>query len=347
VKDVKKILLIKFRHHGDVLLSTPLIAACRQQFPKAKIDFLIYEESAPLLKYHPDISQLLFVQRSWRKLKLITRLKNEWDLIQKMRSNEYDLVLNLTEGDRGAIYTFLTQATYRVGVDPKGKGLFFKKYFFTHLVNFDGLMKHTVEMQLDFLRVLNIQPSYASRELKLIYQNTDIKKVEKFYREKTVVIHPVSRWMFKAIPQTTVTYLIEELIKTGVHVILTGSSDPIELQFNSQIAQAFDASFLTDLSGKLSLLELAALIDISDMVISCDSLPMHMAACYKKPLVAVFGPTSSIRWAPWRNPNAKVVEMGLSCQPCYQAGCQNKHQSDCLIFLPKEKILNEVKQFIS
>ena len=76
-------------------------------------------------------------------------------------------------------------------------------------------------------------------------------------------------------------------------------------------------------------------------------MPLHLASVYKKPLLAFFGPTSPVKWAPWRNPKAVVVQQGLPCQPCYQAGCQNKYISDCLVQLDfKENIIN-IQKFLS
>ncbi len=339
IQRINKILLIKLRHHGDVLLTTPLFEALTHFYPDIKIDFLIYEECYPIIKNHPLLNQAFFVNRKWRKANFFKRCLYELKLIQKIRREKYDAVFNLTEGDRGAIYAFLSQAKIRVGVDPLGQGLVGKAKFYTHLVRPQGLMKHTVEMQLDFLRKLNLSPPYEKREVKLIYGPSDLQKAKNFIRKKTVLIHPVSRWMFKALPIETLKKVMIELIHRNYSLILTGSSDQQEIEYNHQLIQGFDSSQILNLTGQLSILELAALIDQSDVIIAVDSFPMHIAAAYKKPLIALFGPTSPIRWAPWRNPYAKIVVKGLPCQPCYRAGCEDSKISDCLITLRSEEIL--------
>lgn len=340
MKEVNKILLIKLRHHGDVLLVTPLIEACRFFFPLAKIDVLVYEECLTLLKYHKQVNELLSVNRAWKKENFFKRMKAEISLLKKIRQNSYDLIFNLTEGDRGALYTAFSKAACKVGIDPENKGLLGKKFLFTHLVNPNVGFKHAVEMNLDFLRKINLFPPQDKREASLIYTSQDHEHIKQYYKEKTVLIHPVSRWMFKAVLPKTIKEVLVRLLQEGYKVIITGSNDPEEIKYNQEVLKGIDSSFVTDLSGKLTILELAALIDLCDAIITVDSLPMHIAAIYKKPQVAIFGPTSWVKWAPWRNPYAKIVTLGLPCQPCYKAGCQNSKKSDCLVTLPAKAILD-------
>jgi heptosyltransferase-3 len=99
-----------------------------------------------------------------------------------------------------------------------------------------------------------------------------------------------------------------------------------------------------NLSGKLSLKELAALIDLSELLICVDSLPFHMASALKKRVVALFGPTSDVTWGPWRNPRAQIVAQPFSCRPCYQDGCGGSKVSDCLATLSVETVLKTLDQ---
>ena len=341
---IKKILLMKLRHHGDVLLTAPLVASIHYFFPKAKIDLLIYEESKPLFSYHPLINQIHVVSRKWRKQGIFFRFKKELELIKNIRSCGYDTVFNLTEGDRGALYALLSRAKVRLGEDPKGKGLMGKKYCYTHMVNHHGVMKHTVEMQIDFLRHLKFFPPVKVRSLQIFYHVDDKKKTADIFKKKTILLHPVSRWMFKACPVSTMKVVLKNLLESGYQVVLTGSSDLEEVTYNQELAQDVTHEGFYNLTGKLTLHELAAAIDQSQAVITVDSLPMHMAAALKKPLVAIFGPTSSLRWGPWQNPQAIIVSKHLPCQPCYKAGCHNLGISDCLDSLEPFEIIEAFKK---
>ena len=121
LKNVRKILIIKLRQLGDVLLTTPTFTALKNRLPDAQIDAYVYSESIPLLEGHPAITSFLSYDRNWKKRSLPFRLYQEWKLLSEIRRRRYDLVIQLTEGDRGAIAAKYSGAKIRVGFDPKGK----------------------------------------------------------------------------------------------------------------------------------------------------------------------------------------------------------------------------------
>ncbi|CCP05172.1 heptosyltransferase III [Erwinia amylovora MR1] len=63
----ERILVIKFRHHGDMLLTTPVIRSLKAAWPEAKIDVLLYEETRAMLACHPDIHRIYAIDRTWKK----------------------------------------------------------------------------------------------------------------------------------------------------------------------------------------------------------------------------------------------------------------------------------------
>ena len=346
-QSIKKILVIKLRHHGDVLLTSPFFSALKHFFPEAEIAVVLYEETLPVLKYHPAISEFHLVDRKWKKLSLMGRFKKEFELIKRLKTRSYDLAFNLTEGDRGALYAFLSGAKKRVGLDVKN-GFWGKSKLYTMLVKQSPTMKHTVEMNLDFLRSIGFYPPFHIRELVLNYHENDLLKVKELTKRFNhyIVVHPVSRWMFKALPVETMKEIVRECLKRGENLVLTGSLSEDEMAYNRLLKEGLEESCLLDLSGKLSILELAALMGRAKGVVTVDSLPMHMAAALKTPLVAAFGPTSEIRWAPWRHPQSKVVTQNLPCRPCYRPGCQDSHRSDCLETMPVQKMLDAISEVI-
>ena len=106
------------------------------------------------------------------------------------------------------------------------------------------------------------------------------------------------------------------------------------------------APHVTDFSGKTSLKELGAMIEMSRALISVDSVPIHLASALEKPTVALFGPTSEETWGPWRNPSSRVVVQDLSCRPCYRPGCGGSGKSDCLETLGAEQIIKALEDLI-
>jgi heptosyltransferase-3 len=105
-----RILVIKLRHHGDMLLITPVIQTLRQRYPDAKIDVLLYEETRDMLAANTDIHHIYGIDRKWKKQGQRHLIAMEWGLLRTLRKQHYDLVLNLADQWRSAIVTRFTGA---------------------------------------------------------------------------------------------------------------------------------------------------------------------------------------------------------------------------------------------
>ena len=99
-----KVLIIKYRNIGDVLLSTPLINNLKHHYPDSVIDFALNKGCEDMVLNNPNINKVIIYDRSRiKRLGVFSRLKEEVGLINKVYQQKYDIVINLTEGDRGAI----------------------------------------------------------------------------------------------------------------------------------------------------------------------------------------------------------------------------------------------------
>ncbi len=335
---VKKVLVVKLRQLGDVLLTGPVFSCLRRALPEAKIDAYVYEEAIPMLEGHPGVDGFLGYDRKWKKLGFWGRLGKERELLGRIRNGGYDLVINLTEGDRGGMAAWLSGARVRAGFDPKGK---WQKRILTHTAKHCPTLRHTVEKNLDVLRRIGIFPGTEERDLFLaVPEEAALSMKERVGVEKFVLIHPTSRWRFKCWPVEKMRELAEKLIAKGKKVVFTSGPDPDERAMVEEIAQGLNA---LNLAGTISLKELAALIRACEFLVCVDSVPFHMASAFKKSVVAVWGPTSEVAWGPWRNPNVRIVAQNYSCRPCYQDGCGGSKLSDCLYTLPVEKVWKAIE----
>ncbi len=347
--EIRKILVARLRHHGDLLLTTPVFSALKKAYPKAQIDAYIYSETFPILEGNPYVDDyILYQKRKWPNF--FKKIAYEIGILFKIRRGCYDLVINLTEGDRGAIAALVSKAKIRIGIDPEGSGMLAKKWCFTHLSKRCHQIRHTVERQLDVLRTLDIFPSYDERNLFFHISDATISKMDAMLKEKKIkdfiLIHPVSRWLFKCLPVATIKEIVAFINNCGFVVILSGSNDAKETLMNQQIADGFDENSVVNLTGELNLKELGALISLSKLLICVDSLPLHLASALQAKVLAIFGPTSEKTWAPWKNPHAKVIYQDYTCRPCYMPGCAHSKKSDCLETFPSKKICEEIKTFL-
>ena len=349
---IKKVLVAKLRHHGDVLLASPVFSLLKKRFPHLEIEAYLYKETYPMLEGHPAISNYVLYDKGWKKLSFFGRLIKELALLKKIRKTGYDLVINLTEGDRGAIAAKISKCKYAVGFDPENKGLFGKKKWYTHIIKHTPHPRHTVEKQLDALRCLGVFPDLNEKNLFFHIPISARKTIQKRLLEAQIKIgeyihiHPVSRWMFKTLPTQTVVDVIRFLHGKGKKIVLTGSKDPSEIEMNKEICLKAKDIPILNLSGAINLKELGAVIAKSACLLSVDSVPLHLASSLKVPVIAIFGPSCEKNWGPYHHPISQTLFQSFPCRPCYQPGCGGSGKSECLTTLPAEVIIHSVSALL-
>lgn len=349
LSSVKKILVIKLRHHGDVLLTSPLFSILKERLPHASIDAFVYRDTLPMLEGHQAIDRFFLYDRSWKKQGFATRMKEELKLLYQIGVSSYDVVINLTEGDRGGIASLISRAKCKVGLEGNRKGLFAPKNLYTHRVKTSPNPRHTVEKQIDFLRRIGIFPEENKLDLFLhIPENAHASVQERLKKEgiaprSYLVIHPASRWKFKCLSVKQMGELVKRLANDRWPLVLTSGPDADEMKMIEEIIQCNPTIPVLNLAGKLSLKELSAWIHSAKAVLCVDSLPLHICSATKTPVVALFGPTSELNWGPWRHRRSCVVTRPFSCRPCFQDGCGGSKRSECLLTLSPDEILLAVR----
>ena len=114
-KPFRRILLIKMRFHGDMLLTTPVISSLKKNYPDAKIDVLLYQDTIPILSENPEINALYGIKN--KKAKAAEKIANFFHLIKVLRANKYDLIVNLTDQWMVAILVRLLNARVKISQD--------------------------------------------------------------------------------------------------------------------------------------------------------------------------------------------------------------------------------------
>src|SRR5882724_4511441 len=89
-------LVIKLRHHGDVLLASPVISLLKNREPRMEVDALVYDDTAPMLEGHPALSRLFLAGRKWKQTGLLKRIFLEKRLFEDLRQRRYDLLIHLS-----------------------------------------------------------------------------------------------------------------------------------------------------------------------------------------------------------------------------------------------------------
>jgi heptosyltransferase-3 len=343
---IHRVLIIKLRHHGDVLLCSPVFNVLKNHAPHLEIDALVYKDTAEMLSLHPAINQLHTIDRSWKSAGLIAQAKAEWELHSALRARRYGLIIHLTEHNRGAWLTRFLGVRNSVAEKLNNRGRFWNSSFSHYYRAPRGGRRHRVELNLDALRRMGVYPAEQGRKLILvpgkdaeIYVEKELEQLG--LRGKPFIhVHPTSRWSFKCWSEEKMGELISMLQQEGMRVILTAGPGVEELATIKRITALISAPVI-DWSGRLSLKQLAALAARAKVFVGVDSAPMHIAAAMGTPVVALFGPSGDIEWGPWQVPN-RVITSKHTCLPCGIDGCGGGKVSECLQNISVAKVLEAV-----
>ena len=334
-------LVIKLRHHGDVLLASPVLGVLKARAPRMEIDALVYDETAQMLEGHPALAQLHTVGREWRDLGVLHQFRRERSLLRTLRGRRYDLMVHLTDHARGAWLSRLLGVRCSVAPAVADRGGWWRKSF-THLYPTPA-NRHRVEVNLDALRRIGVQPALGERKVQFVPGREAEQKVDALGLPPGFVhLHPASRWTFKCWPAERNAQLIDRLAAEGHAVVLTAAPD--ETAFVAAILEKATSEPI-NLAGQLNLKELGALTARARLFIGVDSMPMHLAAAMGTPTVALFGPSRENEWGPW-NVEQRVVTTTHSCRPCGLDGCGSGKVSDCLTLLPVEAVHAAARELI-
>jgi len=325
----KKILVIKLRHIGDVLLTTPVFTALKENFKDSFVSVLVNKGTEAVLEKNPFIDEIITFDRSLKSYGALKKFAQELNFLKEIRKRGFDTTIDLTGGDRAAVISFMSGAKLRIGI--KSKGFAGKKYFYTHLFEIDG-KKHTVLQNLEVLTKFGIE--VKSRKVLLNVSEEEKEWAKKLIPYKKIVhIHPTSRWLFKCWKDEYMAEIIKWFIEKGFVVILTSAPAEKEMKKIDSIMSFLKPSEqLINLAGKLTLRQLIAVSSISDLFFGIDTAPMHIGGALGIPVFALFGPSGAFHWGPWDNETSQepylerngiqrfgkniVIQRNWNCIPC-------------------------------
>ncbi|HET7843254.1 MAG TPA: putative lipopolysaccharide heptosyltransferase III, partial [Xanthomonadales bacterium] len=323
--------------------------------PHAEVDALVYRETAPMLTGHPAIAQLHAIDRAWKERGIAAQAQGEWRLLRELRARRYDLLVHLTEHPRGVTLARLLRPRFAVARAPVKNAALWRRHF-THFYRVpERTERHMVEQNLDALRRIGIYPADDERKLVLVPGDAATKRVDALLAQhglgarSFVQVHAGSRWLFKCWQPERTAALVHGIVGDGLAVVLTGAPDARERALNDAILALLAPATRTstvDLTGQLTLPELAAVAMRARAFAGVDSAPMHIAAAVGTPTLALFGPSSEIAWGPWSVP-ARVVTSAHPCRPCGLDGCGGGKVSECITTLPVARVHDALRELIA
>jgi predicted lipopolysaccharide heptosyltransferase III len=326
-----KILLIRLRLIGDVVFTTPAIAALRHRYPGASISYLVERAAADVVQRNPHLDDVIIADRP----RGLARLRYDLALARRLRRQRFDLVIDFHGGPRSAWLTRATGARRRVGYDLPGRF-----WAYTDRVPWSRALvppRHSVVSQATLLDPLQIAlPSAAAAPVEMPVDPAAVRSVnDRLHRagvppgEDVAVIHVSASSPFRRWPAERFAELAARLVAEHANLHVAFTAGPSEHELQEQVTtlaqrQAGASADRVLRCGDFGLAELRALIERAAVYIGGDSGPLHIAATTRTPIVALFGPTVAERSRPWRDaaiPTASVDAGALPCRPCDQRHC--------------------------
>ena len=310
-----KILVTKFRNLGDVLLSTPLFASLKAIYPDSELHVSVNDFCTQVVADNPHVDKVIPYSRGKKKEQsLWQRIRMEIDFYRQF-IGQYDLVINLTEGDRGCIISAISGASRRMGYIKKPT-------LFNRLARFDTTFDSqeripTVQKDLQFAEAIDSRK--VIKKVTLGWRKDHEDMINELLprlglSEGFVVVHPVSRWMYKCWDSAKVAQCIDHIQKKWQKpVLLTTSSDPKEACIADEIASYCHKKPL-QLPQPVNLQAYAYLTSKACMFFGIDSAPMHIAASTDTPVIALFGASEPNLWGPWDNERGSNYQLMTGVQ---------------------------------
>lgn len=347
--------MIAMQYLGDVLLATPLLHSLRRTYPDSCIDILVYENTAAMLEGNPDIDHIITTPNR-------PKLADYRHLLPKI-FRHYDFAMALQTGDRPFLYSLLA-APYRISaVPPKNTTGWWKRFFTQRWIESDNSDTHTVLQHLKLLDLIDAQLSFALvpprlGDVRQLMERFPFLADNAFY----VVLHPHPQWTYKRWTAEGWVTIGNYLATSGYKIILSGGPAQEEMSYIAGIANQLPKGSI-NLAGQVSLAQLAEIIGRAKLFIGPDTGITHLAAATGIPVIALYGPTNPVKWAPWPkdyhrnvNPFYKVGSQQVNniilcqgkadCVPCHLEGCERHRQSRsrCLDTLSPERVIEAIKQ---
>ncbi|MFP4487242.1 MAG: glycosyltransferase family 9 protein [Campylobacterales bacterium] len=277
---------MKYKNIGDILLSTSLINELKRIYPDSVIDYATNKFCKGVIVKNSAINHIYTEDF----LSVVT-------LIFK----RYDLIITLSEGDRTFYTALFSRARKKIGFSPKNK--FFNFVLDTHIKRLFPL--HTAQIDLQPLQLIGYMPKDAI--VSSTWDDNDEYMIDSILKELNidnfVVIHPVSRWMFKCWRDEYFAEIIDYIQGVKKTKVFITASDNHEERKKVKSIISHCKTEPIDLSGVFSLSQLGCLYSKADIFIGVDTAPMHIAASVNTPVVALFGSSEPAIWGPWDNLN--------------------------------------------
>jgi ADP-heptose:LPS heptosyltransferase len=285
-----KILAIKFKYLGDVVLAVPALRALKEHWPEAELHFLVAEDAAPLVETIP------WIHKVWRfpRRRGSASAGRSWPLLRALRAERFDRSVDFVGNDRGAIVSRFAGARQRLGVIAP-LGFWGRSLCYNQRITEAPLDQHETKRDLHILTRWQI-PMPRSLEPELHVDPTWNAYATEQLPVPAVIAHLSTSQPKKEWPPERWAEIGRRAEAAGVELRFSSGPTEREQDLLATVKREFpQARVLPNAPGLPAFL---AVLKRARLFVSGDTGPLHFAAGLGVPTVALFGPTEPERWAP-------------------------------------------------
>ncbi len=322
---------------GDLVMATPLLTDVREAYPEASITAMCRAPISELLQEDAAIDELFSFTRPSNEF---NRRDERRDIIAKIIAGKYDLGILLTNSFSSAWWFWQGKVKKRLGYSAH-----FRRFLLTDPVPMSKGKIHQVDFYKALLKPLGIPLSNTMPRLYVTEKEVEESKELLYQRgyerkKKLIGINPGATygsakcWLPERFRELAEILLKEE----DVYVVFFG--DVSNESLVKEICLGLPKRAI-NLAGVTSLRELSCLIKDLDLLVTNDSGPMHIAAAFGVPLVALFGSTDE-EWTGPYGQKESVIHKQVSCSPCFKRTCPIDFR--CMRQIGVEEVVEKVRQ---
>ena len=290
---VENICVLRTSSLGDICHMLPFIFTIRKEYPNAKISWVIGKNEADFLGNINGIQFIVFDRNN--------TLKSYFSIYKKLKKIKFDVMFIMQVSLRANIISLLIESKIKIGYDLNRSSDLHS--IFSNKKIQSSKHSHVADVFLSFLNVLSIEKSNFIYKWDIEERITKKELFKKFFglQDKYFVLSPCSRsanrnWLIDR--YAAVADYIN--INFGIQCVLSSSSNSFEEEFVKDIVSSMKSKPL-NLSGRTNLHELYSLVKNSELLISPDSGPIHIATCAGKPVIGLYGVTNTVRAGPYNS----------------------------------------------
>ncbi len=350
-KNIKKVLVIKFLGFGSIIMTTPLMAEIKRNYPKCEIHFLTFSNNVPVCESIPLIDNILFLEKASPGSFFLSLVKN----LRQIRRQDYDFVFNLEFfSNFSLILSSLSKSKMVLCFGGRHE---YSKRLCDRNISYEN-STHITNKFCKFLNIIGIESSQESLPLVRLEESTDSKRNISDLLERHRVqigkdllvlvninsseMSDIRKWPMEYF-QKVISFLLSQ---RAVKILLIGGKEDTSYVSLMEKMISADKGRILNIVGQISLRELISLMKKSFLYFGNDSGPLHIAEACDLPSVSFFGPESPHAYGHPSDKNYTFYSR-LHCSPCLNV-YSNKDTScvdnRCLKEIEPEEVITVLRE---